>query len=284
MEILSGKAKLLGVRLVGYCVMSNHYHVLLKNISGRMSALFKQVNGSYGIYYRRKHGGKGYVFQNRFKSTLIQDDSYLRMAILYLLQNPVRAGLVAKSIEYLWSSAGEYLGRTRKPIVDVPFVHGLWGGKKFMMKEIMGARLDKLPIKKSDFGDLLGEYEFLEKALEKRDRRSSEKTVERRRKDDSYFEPLEKVYWELEREYGIKFERLDYGTLAGKKLRGELLVSLKELSGLTYREIAQLPEFSDIKLHSLAKLYKDARKADRRQKELKSQSQAPSPILLNFPK
>jgi len=84
--------------------------------------------------------------------------------------------------------------------------------------------------------------------------------LEKRRKDDSYFEPVEKVYWELEKEHGIKFEKLNYGTLIGKQWRGALLVRLKELSGLTYREIAQLPEFRDIKLHSLAKLYKDARK------------------------
>jgi len=260
LEILSEKAKLMGVRLIGYCVMNNHFHVLLENSSGRMSALLKVVNGAYGIYYRRKHGGKGYVFQNRFRSTLIQNDSYLRLAILYLLQNPVRAGLAANSSEYPWSSAGEYLGKTGQPITDVPFVHGLWGGKKIMIKEIMGAQPDKLPIKKSDFGDLLGEYEFLEKALEKRDQRSNEKTLEKRREDDSWFEPVKKVFWELEKEHGIKFEKLDYGTLDGKQWRGELLVRLKELSGLTYREIAQLPEFRDIKLHSLAKLYKDARK------------------------
>jgi REP element-mobilizing transposase RayT len=260
LEILSEKAKLLGVHLIGYCVMNNHYHVLLENSSGRMSALFKVVNGSYGIYYRRKHGGKGYVFQNRYKSTLIQDDSYLRLAILYLLQNPVRAGLAANCIEYPWSSAEEYLGKARQPITDVPFVQGLWGGKKLLLKEIMGAQPDKLPVKKSDFGDLLGEYEFLTKALERRDKRINEKSLERRREDDSWFEPVEKVYWELEKEHGIKFEKLDYGTLAGKQRRGELLVRLKELSGLTYREIAQLSEFRDIKLHSLAKLYKDARK------------------------
>ena len=62
------------------------------------------------------------------------------------------------------------------------------------------------------------------------------------------------------REFGIKFKRLDYGTLAGKQWRGELLVGLEELSGLKYREIAQLNDFRDIKLYSLAKLYKDARK------------------------
>lgn len=129
-----------------------------------------------------------------------------------------------------------------------------------MITEIKCAQPDKLPIKKSDFGDLLGEYEFLTKALERRDKRKNEKSLERRRQDDSYFEPVEKVYWELEKEHRIKFDKLDFETLAGKQRRGELLIRLKELSGLTYREIAQLQEFRDIKLHSLAKLYKDARK------------------------
>ena len=129
LAILSKKAKLLGVRLIGYCVMNNHYHVLLENSSGRMSSLLKVVNGAYGIYYRRKHGGKGYVFQNRFKSTLIQDDSYLRLAILYLLQNPVRAGLVANCIEYPWSSAGEYMGKAKQVIADVSLSMNCGAGK-----------------------------------------------------------------------------------------------------------------------------------------------------------
>jgi putative transposase len=71
LEHLSKRAAILGIRIIGYCLMNNHYHLLLENISGRMSGLLKQVNGAYGIYYRRKHGGKGYVFQNRFSHTMI---------------------------------------------------------------------------------------------------------------------------------------------------------------------------------------------------------------------
>lgn len=259
LEHLSKRATILGIRIIGYCLMNNHYHLLLENVSGRMSGLLKQVNGAYGIYYRRRHGGKGYVFQNRFKSTLIQDDSYLRLAILYLLQNPVRAGLVSNVGEYAWSSAKEYLGKSKCPIADVRFVQELWGGMKVLSKEIIGERIGELPTIKSDHGDILGELEFLNQALEKHDRRVAEKSIEKRRKEDSYFEPVGKVYWELEKKNGAKFKKLDYGTLAGKRLRGELLVRLKEIAGLTYREIAQLPEFSAIKQNSLAKLYMDAR-------------------------
>lgn len=86
LEFPHKRASIVGARIIGYCLMNNHYHLLPENISGRMSGLLKQVNGAYGIYYRRHHGGKGYVFQSRFKSTLIQDDSHLRLAILCLLQ------------------------------------------------------------------------------------------------------------------------------------------------------------------------------------------------------
>lgn len=260
LDFLHKRASILGVRIIGYCLMNSHYHLLLENISGRMSGLLKQINGAYGIYYRRQHGGKGYVFQSRFKSTLIQDDSYLRLAVLYLLQNPVRAGLVSNVGEYPWSSAREYLGKSKRPVADVQFVHELWGGKKALVREMLGAQDVKLSPTKSDHGDILGEREFLHQALEKHDRRVAERTGEKRRKEDSYFEPVGKVYWELERVNGVKFEQLDFGTLSGKRLRGELLVGLKDLAGLTYREISQLPEFSSIKQYSLAKLYMDAKK------------------------
>ena len=53
-------------------------------------------SGQYGMIFRKLHGEHGYVFQGRYKSTLIQEDSYLRTAIRYALLNPVRAGLVMK--------------------------------------------------------------------------------------------------------------------------------------------------------------------------------------------
>ena len=71
LEHLSKRAAILGIRIIGYCLMSNHYHLLLENVSGRMSGLLKQVNGAHGIYSRRKHGGKGYVFQSYFNHTMI---------------------------------------------------------------------------------------------------------------------------------------------------------------------------------------------------------------------
>ncbi len=80
--------------------------------------------------------------------------------------------------------------------------------------------------------------------------------MERKRIDDLYFEPIEKIYMEFEKMYDIKVENIDTTTHSGKKLRGELLFNLRDRGGLTYKEIIKIDLFGDMKLHSLGQLYK----------------------------
>jgi REP element-mobilizing transposase RayT len=113
------------IRLLAYCVMDNHYHLVLENGSGRMSDFLRLLNGQYGMNYRKREGGIGYVFQNRYKSTLIENDSYLVQSILYLLRNPARAGIVQLPEDYIWSSAKHYFSDKHAELVDQAFVNGL---------------------------------------------------------------------------------------------------------------------------------------------------------------
>ncbi|MCK4761881.1 MAG: transposase [Candidatus Aminicenantes bacterium] len=108
LDYLEWAAKQMKIRLFAYCVLDNHYHLVMENSSGRMSDFAKLLNGQYGSYYRKIDGGKGYVFQSRFKSTIIENDSYLIKSIVYCLQNPVRAGIVSIAEHYIWSSARFY--------------------------------------------------------------------------------------------------------------------------------------------------------------------------------
>ncbi|MBN1548795.1 MAG: transposase [Syntrophaceae bacterium] len=85
LELLKKSWKLLKIRIFAYCLIDNHYHLVLQNMSGRMPQFFKRLNGQYGNYYRNRYGGKGYVFQERYKSMLIQDDAYVMSAIAYVL-------------------------------------------------------------------------------------------------------------------------------------------------------------------------------------------------------
>ena len=64
LNLLKEKSKKLKIRLLGYCVMDNHYHLILQNSSAKLSEFMKQLNGHYGMIYRKKEGEKGYVFQD----------------------------------------------------------------------------------------------------------------------------------------------------------------------------------------------------------------------------
>ncbi|MCP5102520.1 MAG: hypothetical protein GY950_04035, partial [bacterium] len=85
------------VRLFGYCLLDNEYHLVIENSSGRMGDCLKQLNGQYGMYFRKSIGHKGPVFRDRYKSILVQDGSYLKLALGYVLLLPVREKIVEKA-------------------------------------------------------------------------------------------------------------------------------------------------------------------------------------------
>jgi len=92
-----------------YCIMSNHIHILLKAITGSdLPKIMQGITQSYSFYYRLKYKYSGYVYQNRYKSYLIEDDSYLMDCGRYIERNPLRAGIVESVSQYRWSSYNFY--------------------------------------------------------------------------------------------------------------------------------------------------------------------------------
>lgn len=267
LNYLEGAAKQMQIRLFAYCVLDNHYHVVLENSSGRMSDFAKLLNGQYGMYYRKMFGGKGYVFQGRFKSTIIEDDGYLIQSIDYCLQNPVRAGIVARAEHYIWSSTQYYFQspNQKTEIVDAEFVNQLFGSKDVLLDEFERMGKKELPFKVTKHGEVLGSDVFLGLALKKHNRRqrptSQSKGV--KRKDERFFEPVEKVLWEFKNIYGVDVDDIDTAAWEGKRLRGELLVKLKDKTGLKYKEIAEMDIFSDLSFNSLRGLYRRTKKGNR---------------------
>jgi hypothetical protein len=80
-----------------------------------------------------------------------------------------------------------------------------------------------------------------------------------------YFEPAEKIIWEFEEMHGIKIDDIDTVTWEGKRLRGDLLILLKDIAGLKYKEIKDIGIFSDLSFSSLPRLYRISR--DRKKDE-----------------
>ncbi len=92
-----------GLRCHAYCLMGNHYHLLLQPSEPNISSGLRQLNGVYGQAFNRRHGRVGHVFADRFKSLLVGRDNYLVQVTRYLALNPVRAGLVATPEAWPWS-------------------------------------------------------------------------------------------------------------------------------------------------------------------------------------
>lgn len=87
-----------------YCLMGNHYHLVVESVGGRLSRAMQHVNGSFGRYFNERRGRVGHLFQGRFKASLIERDTYLLEAVRYVELNPCRAELVSRPELWGWSS------------------------------------------------------------------------------------------------------------------------------------------------------------------------------------
>jgi REP element-mobilizing transposase RayT len=87
-----------------YCLMDNHYHLLVETGVPTLSRGMKFLNGTYTQYFNRRHHRVGHVFQGRFKAILVQRDVYLLELARYIALNPVRANMVRSASEWPWSS------------------------------------------------------------------------------------------------------------------------------------------------------------------------------------
>ena len=94
-----------------YCLMGNHYHVLIETPDGNLSIGMRQLNGLYTQAFNKRHRRTGHVFQGRYKAVLIQKETHLLEVCRYVVLNPVRAGMVAWPEDWIWSSYG---GTVRK--------------------------------------------------------------------------------------------------------------------------------------------------------------------------
>lgn len=91
-----------------YCLMSNHVHLLIREAAENLSEVIKRIGVSYAQYYNKKYVHFGHLFQDRFRSEPVNDDSYFFTVLRYIHQNPVAAGITCNVADYPWSSWGEY--------------------------------------------------------------------------------------------------------------------------------------------------------------------------------
>lgn len=102
-------------RVWAYCLMGNHYHLLVETLQPTLSRGMREVNGVYTQAFNRRHGRVGHVLQGRYKAILVDKNSYLLELSRYIALNPVRARLCAMAADWPWSSYRSVMGKVAAP-------------------------------------------------------------------------------------------------------------------------------------------------------------------------
>ena len=103
--LLCSCAKDYDITIHNYCLMNNHYHLLIEIEHENLSKFMRQINSHYAIYFNKRYNRSGHLWQGRFKSWYVTDEEYLYTLILYIEQNPLKANMAKVVEEYPYSSA-----------------------------------------------------------------------------------------------------------------------------------------------------------------------------------
>ena len=93
-----------GWRCIAYCLLTNHFHLLIETPRPTLAAGMHQLNSGYAHYFNERHGLTGHVFERRFDSRLVDSEEHMHEALSYIALNPVKAGLCDHPWEWPWSS------------------------------------------------------------------------------------------------------------------------------------------------------------------------------------
>lgn len=195
------------IKVIAYCVMDNHIHLLIysENINS-VSKLMQRTNGAYAKLYNRTKNRVGYVFRNRYYTQMILTEQQLYNCIVYIHRNPLKANMVNLFQEYKYSSYNEYIGK--KGLISDDSLKLVFGDSKYFINTFM--EIHKLE-DVEDIKDVVDEFE-------------DEKVI-----INEYLKEKEKTILEIKE---------------SKELLAELIFRLRYRGGLSLREMEKILKIS----------------------------------------
>jgi REP element-mobilizing transposase RayT len=161
-----------GAVIHAYCLMGNHYHLLLETPEGNLAQIMRHIGGAYTTYFNIKRKRAGHLFQGRYKAILVDKDAYALELSRYIHLNPVRAGIVGRPEDHEWSSYRPYLGLDSAPAwLTTKLVLGCLGGsgaetyRQFVNDSL--SRQGESPMMAVVASTILGSPEFVEKIAQR---------------------------------------------------------------------------------------------------------------------
>lgn len=170
LEYLASATERYGAVIHAYCLMSNHYHLLLETPEGNLSQIMRHINGAYTTYFNIKRKRAGHLFQGRYKAILIEADEYLTELSRYIHLNPVRVRIVERPEQYQWSSYRSYISQNTPPEwLKTEFILGYFAQKtadahnryRTFVEDRLGKEYES-PLKRTIGTSILGSAAFIE--------------------------------------------------------------------------------------------------------------------------
>ncbi|MCD6453728.1 MAG: transposase [Candidatus Aminicenantes bacterium] len=244
LEKLAETHKKYGIKIHCYALMPNHYHIVLTTPFANLSKAIHYLNSSYTNWFRTKYTLVGSILQGRYKSLLVDTDSYLLALSAYVHLNPLKAGLVDELKNFKWTSYRVYLGlEPPAPFMDIEKVMGYLSSKKKNKHReyelFVKNQWEKYKEKNErlfEQGTVVGDESFLERTLKKIKTLKKDREIPESKKLSLI--DLEKVEKAIVEELKIEREEL-YAKRKGNVWRKLFIFLLKEFTPLKLREIGK---------------------------------------------
>lgn len=152
-----------GAECFAYCLMGNHFHLVLHTPRANIANVMHHLDGLYAQYVNWRHHTTGHLWDGPYTGIVIDDTAYLRNAIGYVLRNPVTAGLVADAGHWQWSSYNATIGKTKRRFLTLTWLESVFGAATLeKSRELLAAHVRK---ESEEYSDLVraaaeGPHEF----------------------------------------------------------------------------------------------------------------------------
>jgi len=206
-----------------YCLMDNHVHLLINDNGNDISKLMKSINVSYVSYFNRVNKRFGHLFQDRFRSEIIDEDPYLLEVSRYIHNNPVKAGIVEKPEEYRWSSYNIYVGKAvnSNELLDTGKILASFSNKK-----------NKAVVEYIRFTERYGEESEAILEIEEEQQKIGQE-------NHDYINGSADARQRIERSLAEQKLSMD-DLLQNKRQRNELIKAIRKNSSLSLKELGEL--------------------------------------------
>lgn len=258
--VLKEACQIYKASITAYCLMTNHYHLIVHTPQANLPEVMKQINGVYTQIFNKKYKYEGALFKGRYKAVVVQEGSYLLRMIRYIHRNPVKAGIVKKEKDYRYCSHRDYLEVKEQEWLQFKDVVK----SQIKSKDFKQAYMDYMKKDDEEINKYLDDKrEQVFRSIILGDQGYIDKIKEKHLKSERYYDEIpesrhiraeaviRKIKKETQKEFKIKEERL-YKSIRGQENIPRMIAIrlARECSMLGHRQIGRL--FGDISYKSSA--------------------------------